>query len=610
MFLTRLYRPRDFTAWFQQNTPPAMPTTAMGMVRMVIGLSPVRFWSLQIFSGVVDALRLLEPYAIKLIIDHMAALPATLTTASAKMNYMMPYFIILLAAIGIRFFGQQIVWVGSYLWRPYMRRFSYIINSYVTGHTPQFFENDLSGRIIQKSTSLYTGTKALLDTILWNWSGKIFYFISALVMLAFISVWLAVVGIIWFALFFTAAYLIGRQISVAAKAANEAKSQVVGRMADVITNIRNVLQYAHQTAEKHTYALRENAAINTELRWYLSVLNVRVFNQTMILLAVIGVMGTCIWLWSEGKATVGDISLAGMLILLVAQRAADVTDTLPEVLDQVGIVQDSLDTLVKPRDLVDAPNAQPLQANGGAIDFKNVTFAYPGGPDVYSNFNLSIKAGERIGLVGVSGSGKSTMISMLLRMYDVKSGEIAIDGQNVALVKQTSLRRAISFIPQDTLLFHRTVRENIAYGKLDATDEEIESAARKAQAHHFIMQMQHGYETMVGERGVKLSGGQRQRIAIARALLKNAPILILDEATSALDSEAEKEIQDAIKIAMQGKTVIAIAHRLSTIASLDRLIVLERGRVIEQGTHQQLIASGGVYANLWRHQSGGFLGLE
>jgi ABC-type multidrug transport system fused ATPase/permease subunit len=606
MFLTRLHRPRDRTPWLQKDAPASLPTTVGGMLAMVIGLSPMRFWSLQISAALVDATRLLEPYAVKLIIDHMAAAPAALP-ATARLSVLLPWFGFLLAAIGLRFVGAAVVWFGSYHWRPYMRRFSYIINAYVTEHTPHFFESDLSGRIIQKSTSLYAGTKTLIDTLLWNWGGKAVYFVAALAMLASISPWMAVVGITWLSVLFVAAYWLGRHIAASAKVSNEAKSQVVGRLADVITNIRNVLHYARQQSEKQAYAGRESVAINAELRWYLSVLNVRVFNNVMILLAVAGVMGTSIWLWTRGLVTVGDISLAATVILLVAQRANDITDSLPDVLDQVGVIQDSLDTLVKPRDLRDAPDAPGLTPAGGRISFENVIFAYPGAADIYEDFNLDIAAGERVGLVGVSGSGKSTLVSLLLRMYDVQAGAVRIDGQNIALVTQESLRRNIAVIPQDTLLFHRSVRDNIAYGRLDASAEEIETAAHRAQAHEFVMRLPQGYDTMVGERGVKLSGGQRQRIAIARALLKDAPILILDEATSALDSETEMEIQDAIRAAMQGRTVIAIAHRLSTIASLDRLLVMEQGRVIEEGAHAELVARGGVYASLWRRQSGGFL---
>jgi ABC-type multidrug transport system fused ATPase/permease subunit len=488
---------------------------------------------------------------------------------------------------------------------------SHSINTYVLGHSPSFFENDLSGRIIQKSISLFSGTEQILSAILWNWSGTAFFFVVALAMLGAISLPLAGIGVLWFAILFAGSRYIGRNIARNARMTSESRSQLVGRMADAIINIRNVLQFAHQRHEIEGLAARENAVVNREQYAYLTILDVRMFNQVMSLLALAGIIGTCLYMWSQGRATVGDIAMVSTLAILVVQRAIDVVENLPDVLDSIGTARDSLDTLVRPRGMVDQTNAPTLLPVSGAITFDNITFAYPEAPGrpVFQNFNLSIRAGERVGLVGVSGSGKSTLVSLLLRMHDVQQGAVEIDGQNIARVTQSSLRRGIAFIPQETLLFHRTVRENIAYGKLDAADEEIEAAARAAQAHGFIGMLPKGYKTMVGERGVKLSGGQRQRIAIARALLKNAPILVLDEATSALDSEAEKEIQDAITLAMRGKTVIAIAHRLSTIASLDRLVVLEHGRIAEQGAHAELIAAGGIYANLWRRQSGGFLAV-
>jgi ABC-type multidrug transport system fused ATPase/permease subunit len=608
MLLTRLYRPHDHTSYIRKGEAPILPADVGGMVWMTAMNVPLQFFGIILFNGVAVILQLAVPYVIKLIIDKMAAAPEGL---NGRMDYIMPAFLLLLLAIGGRFIAQYVVWTLSYFWRPGRRRMSHSINTYVLGHSPSFFENDLSGRIIQKSISLFSGTEQILSAILWNWSGTAFFFVVALAMLGAISLPLAGIGVLWFAVLFAGSRYVGRNIARNARMTSESRSQLVGRMADAIINIRNVLQFAHQPHEIEGLAARENAVVNREQYAYLTILDVRMFNQVMSLLALAGIIGTCLYMWSQGRATVGDIAMVSTLAILVVQRAIDVVENLPEVLDSIGTARDSLDTLVKPRGMVDQPNAPALQPGAGAIRFDNITFAYPeaAGRPVFQNFDLAIRAGERVGLVGVSGSGKSTLVSLLLRMHDVQQGSVEIDGQNIAHVTQSSLRRGIAFIPQETLLFHRSVRENIAYGKLDAADEEIEAAARAAQAHGFISVLPHGYKTMVGERGVKLSGGQRQRIAIARALLKNAPILVLDEATSALDSEAEKEIQDAITLAMQGKTVIAIAHRLSTIASLDRLVVLEHGRIAEQGAHAELIAAGGIYANLWRRQSGGFLAV-
>jgi ABC-type multidrug transport system fused ATPase/permease subunit len=280
---------------------------------------------------------------------------------------------------------------------------------------------------------------------------------------------------------------------------------------------------------------------------------------------------------------------------------------MPDFFEMYGSAYDSINTLIVPQGLTDKPEAVPLTTRHGAVEFRNLTFGYNTEKKIFDDLSLVIPAGQKVGLVGHSGGGKSTLVSLMLRLYDIQSGSIFIDGHNVAELTQESLRRHIALIPQDTILFHRTMRDNIRYARPEASDEEVIEAARKAHAHEFIAHLPKGYDTLVGERGIKLSGGQRQRVAIARAILKNAPILLLDEATSALDSESEAAIQASMAEVMPGKTVIAIAHRLSTIANMDRLLVLEHGRVVEDGSHAQLLSQGGVYAQLWRRQSGGFL---
>jgi ABC-type multidrug transport system fused ATPase/permease subunit len=295
---------------------------------------------------------------------------------------------------------------------------------------------------------------------------------------------------------------------------------------------------------------------------------------------------------------------------MLINRASDVGEIIPDSLDNIGSARESIETLVVPRGLTDAPDATPLTVAGGEIRFEAVGFAYDDVNQVFHDLSLTIPAGQRVGLIGTSGAGKSTLIGLLLRLHDVQGGRVLIDGQDIRRVTQESLRGRIGVIPQDTQLFHRTLRENISYGRPGADDRAMIAAAQSAYADEFIRAMPAGYDTMVGERGVKLSGGQRQRIAIARAFLKDAPILILDEATSALDSESEGLIQKAMERAMRGRTVIAIAHRLSTIAHLDRLVVLEKGRIVEDGSHADLLAKGGVYARLWKKQSGGFLDSE
>lgn len=608
MFLARLHKNRPFVSWLTHEQPDSLPPTIGALLWHFIKLRPFGFYLLLAATALTTCMLLAIPYVIKLIIDQITTAPVELTD---RLAYVMPHFLLLVGMMVTRFFLQYTVWSTSYQWRaPMWGRVHYTILSYVERHQHSFFENDFSGRIIQKATSLFSSTIALFDTVLWNLIPSLFYFIVTLVMLSTVNIWLGIFGLLWFAIVFGGASFVGRGITSSAKKVNEERSRAVGHFADVITNIRNVIHYGHEQQEILTQAQKVEPIINADRYWYLHLLNVRVYNQMMIAFGILGLIGTSIVLWAKSLVTAGDIALVGTLTLLIMQRALELAENLPTIMDTIGTAQDSLDTLVKPRVILDVPNAPDLHVTHGEIKLDNATFRYPTGGDIFKDFNLTIKPGERIGLVGTSGAGKTTLVHLLLRLYDVQHGAITIDGQDLKKVNQQSLRRNIAFIPQDIVLFHRSVGDNIRYGRLDARDDEVVAAAEAAQAHGFISTFPQGYDTLVGERGVRLSGGQRQRVAIARALLKNAPILILDEATSALDSEAEAEIQAAIKLAMTGKTVIAIAHRLSTISSLDRLIVLEDGKISEEGSHAELLSKNGLYARLWARQSGGFLGLE
>ena len=414
--------------------------------------------------------------------------------------------------------------------------------------------------------------------------------------------------------YFSVSLLVGRECTRRATASNEAKAAVTGRMVDVLTNIRNVFFFANQALEDEQLKHYTGEELERRRASYRSVVRLRCFQYAMDITMWVVFVGGALHAWVHRLIGAGDFVMITTLTSSLLQTAYNLGQRIPEFYDQMGSARESLDTLIVPATVTDKPGASRLSVTRGAIHLDRVAFAYerPKADDtrrlrtVIQDFELTIPAGQRIGLVGPSGAGKTTLMSLLMRMHDVTGGAIRIDGTDIRSVTQESLRQSIALIPQDTSLFHRNLRENIRYGRPDATDEEVELAARRAHAHEFIIEQEHGYGTMVGERGVKLSGGQRQRIAIARAILKNAPILLLDEATSALDSHSEQIIQSAMREAMAGKTVIAIAHRLSTVMDMDRLIVLDRGAIVADGSHHELLREGGLYAELWRKQSGDF----
>jgi len=388
---------------------------------------------------------------------------------------------------------------------------------------------------------------------------------------------------------------------------------MTGRVTDAYTNIATVKLFAHTRREAEYARNAMEAFKSTGYAQMRLVSQFEIVNHLMITMLLVGSAGTALYLWSAGQASAGVVAAIIAMALRLMGYSHWVMWQMTGLFENVGTIQDGILTLTKPRTIVDAPDARPLQVTHGAIAFEDLSFAYKdGGKQVIDHLNLHIRAGERIGLIGRSGAGKSTLVNLLLRFHEAQGGRITIDGQDIRTVTQDSLRGAVGMVTQDTSLLHRSMRDNILYGRPDATEQEMLAAAQKAEASDFIATLtdlkgRGGYDAQVGERGVKLSGGQRQRVAIARVMLKDAPILLLDEATSALDSEVEAAIQQSLDSLMHGKTVIAIAHRLSTIAAMDRLIVMDQGHIVEQGTHQQLLELGGIYAKLWSHQSGGFL---
>lgn len=478
--------------------------------------------------------------------------------------------------------------------------------SYLTYHSAEYFSNRFAGALANKIGNASDSGSRIIQTTLWQILPMIMSFVVGMVVLSTANMLLTLIMSVWVVVFLVIMTFLANKRRPLARAAAESGSTMKGVMVDSASNMTAVHQSGH-----HEYEIGHLQDFIIDSRdagrriWFYSEVSLVIGNLLMAVY-MLTMIGTAVYLKQAGLVTVGDIAMIVSLMMGQMRQLLFIGNEINKLMDDYGQTAEGLNEILIPHDIVDEKNAKDLKTTKGSIEFKNVDFAY-GNVTVFDGFELNVPGGQKVGLVGHSGAGKTSLTSLLLRQYDVKDGSISIDGQDISTTTQVSIRRQIAIVPQDTSLFHRTIRENIRYGNLDATDEDVERAAKQAQAHEFIMALPKQYDTLVGERGIKLSGGQRQRVAIARAILKNAPILVLDEATSALDSESEACIQQALQELMRGKTVIAIAHRLSTLRMMDRIIVLNKGKIAEDGTHDELLEKKGIYARLWESQVKGFI---
>ena len=483
------------------------------------------------------------------------------------------------------------------------------------GQSSEFFQNDFAGRlanrVMQMGPAVEDSAYMALEGI---WYAAV-YVLGAIIVLMQIDMRLALPMILWLAVYVLYVKRVATRVSVASERMTETNSLVTGRIVDAYTNIESVKLFAHGKREE-AYVLSAMRRHRIRFQRFLRLMTRLTFGlASMNGFLMVGVIGPAIWLWTQGLVSIGEVAAASALTIRLNGMTGWIMWVTVRLFEHAGVIREGLQSVAVPQAVTDKPNAPELDLSKGQIEVVNLSHHYGKGKGGLDGINMTINPGEKIGLVGRSGSGKSSLVNLLMRFRDAEQGQILIDGQSVSEVTQDSLRNQIGMVTQDSSLLHRSVRANILYGKPEASDAEMIEAAKRAEAHDFILDLEDpkgrtGYNAFVGERGVKLSGGQRQRVAIARVILKDAPILVLDEATSALDSEVEATIQKTLYGMMQGKTVIAIAHRLSTIAQMDRIIVLDDGRVVEEGSHAQLLAQDGLYASFWNRQSGGFIDTE
>ncbi|HEY4214948.1 MAG TPA: ABC transporter ATP-binding protein [Steroidobacteraceae bacterium] len=594
-----------------QRTPeaPPLPATAFRFICYFVG--KFRWWylSMLLLEAINSSCSILVPYATGRIIKTVTSAGSLLGGAPTTLLDSLRGPLALFVALSIgevvfsRAGGMCQVFVGA-LQRQSVTRSMY---AYLQHHSHRYLTNDFAGALAHRISETSVGVSQTLWSVIFDFWPTAITFGLAIVMLAAAHRELAELVGIWAVFFIGISFWLATRARPYAVKAAAMRSETTGKVVDAVANLTSTRLFARLRYERDYLDTQLSRELKAQRKssWYSE--RVRWFQYSAAAGLKIGVLWLALRLWARNQITVADFVVAATTALLIINEARNLSRRFLEFFEYIGNVSNGVNTIVQPHEIMDRPAAVSVPIRHGLVEFRNVTFGYSPDQLVFRNLSVTIPPGQRVGLVGYSGSGKSTFVSLMLRLYDPQQGQICVDGRDIRDLSQESLHSQLSLIPQDPNLFHRTLLENIRYGRLEASEAEVVEAARKAHADGFISQIKDRYDSLVGERGVKLSGGQRQRIAIARVVLKNAPILILDEATSSLDSVTEQAIQQTLEEVMKGKTVIVVAHRLSTIAHLDRILVFDQGRIVEDGSHAQLLAQGGAYQRLWSRQAGGFL---
>ncbi|OKH46225.1 ABC transporter ATP-binding protein [Calothrix sp. HK-06] len=594
---------------FQRSaSAPALPTTPFRFILYFVNY--YRWWYalIIILEAIQATCGIMLPYAIGEIIR--AVTRSTGDTKPILDAISQPLMLFTALSVGEVVFERSSGFLQTMRHPVHRQHIVRCLYAYLQQHSHRYLSSSFAGALAHRISETSLGVTQTMQMLISEFMPVIIVNVvsTALLYRAYPPLAAFVGG--WAVLFTSISFWLATRCRIHARKAAAKRSETTGMIVDSVTNLTSSRLFARLGFERRylNEQLKRELVEVRKSNWYSE--RIRWFQAISAAILKIGTLYYSLSLWSQGKIAAADFVVATSLSLLIISGSRNLSKRFLEIFEHIGNISHGVSTIIQPHEIIDRDNAIPHTITKGRIEFRRVNFSYSNEKQVFKNLFVTIQPGQRVGLVGFSGSGKSTFVNLILRLFDPQAGQILIDGVDIRDMTQEALHSQISLIPQDPSLFHRTLLENVRYGRLEASDEEVVEAARKAYAHDFIAQIKEGYDSLVGERGVKLSGGQRQRIAIARVILKDAPILILDEATSSLDSITERAIQDTLDSAMQGKTVIVVAHRLSTIAHLDRILVFDKGRIVEDGTHEELTAKRGAYYKLWEMQAGGFLPVE